>query len=63
MTVIIYETDVKTAIKEFMARRGVEIKEDHIEFRCYNGSTFYSNLTVRADVSNVELPLKEGPYR
>jgi hypothetical protein len=73
MHVRMVQAEVEEAIREWLQKRGIDAPKNEIKFRVKvqlqgGHSRAYSNGElaegpVLVDVSDIELPVKDGPYR
>lgn len=73
MHVRMIQDEVRQAIREYFAKRGIDIPKNEIEFRIKAKLEHVTSTTLRpgdvvegdvmADIIGIELPIKEGPYR
>lgn len=64
MKVVLSETEVLDAVVEWCKMRGIDVEVENIEIK--HITTNYGNSptnTYRAEIEEVEMPVKEGPYR
>ena len=58
MKVTLNKTEIGEAIIEYLSRRGVDTDLNHVYLHHYPG-----NDTYEAEIREVKLPPKDGPYR
>jgi hypothetical protein len=57
------QNEVKEAVKEWLAKRGVDASKNEVKFQVVaNGATLAGGI-LYTEVEGIELPVRDGPYR